>query len=117
MIAYALERGVQVSVLKLSLEFLHEYAGLFGQTAAIVTNRFPRGSRAFAAKSGYFRARHLKDAHLVFMAKPQQLEIHRRKACRPGVSRVLIEDAIDDGDKASASDVIRKFIGSSSRLD
>ena len=114
MIAYAFERGLQPSVLKLSLEFLHEYSGLFGQTAAIVTNRFPRGSRAVEAKSGDFRARHLKDAHLVFMAKPQQLEIHRRKACRPGVTRVLIENAIDDGDKAAASDVIRGGIGTAS---
>lgn len=166
MIAYAFERGVQVSFLKLCLECLHEHAGLIVQTAVAVmnrtagalrisakngqqhvtfgaigfdaihdfhrdfcatspsgvgikgiTNRISRSLRTFETERGNLWAGHLKDTHLVFMTKLQQFEIHRWELSRPCIARVLIEDAIDDGDEASASDVIRRFAGSSSRLD
>ena len=70
-----------------------------------LANRLSRQTHPFETKRGNFRAWHLENAHVVFMTKLQQREIHRRKPGRTRVAVVLVEDAVDDGDKATSSDV------------
>lgn len=69
-------------------------------------NRLPGRSCPLETKSGNLRARHLEHPDMVFMTQLQQADIHRRKAGGAAVAGILIEDAVDDGHQATASDVL-----------
>ena len=58
-----------------------------------------------------FRARHLQNADVVLVTTLQEREIHRWRTRCAVIAYVLVQDALDDGDKPAASRIARPASG------
>ena len=86
------------------------FGGVMRKCCALLDNRFvaqcvadalARCPLAREAERVDLRAGHLQNADTVLVAALKHVKIHRRAAGRTVVARVLVEDALDDGNEAS----------------